>query len=78
MKQILKSIYNSHKLLLISFIAFSGFLHAQQTVSGIISDENGPLPGVTVIEKGTTNGTVSDFDGNYSISVSNSNAILQL
>jgi TonB-linked SusC/RagA family outer membrane protein len=50
---------------------------AQQTVSGSVTDESGiPLPGATVIEKGTRNGTTSDFDGNYSISVG-ANAILE-
>jgi len=38
-------------------------------VSGTVSDETGPLPGVNIVEKGTTNGTTTDFDGNYSISV---------
>jgi len=42
----------------------------QKTVTGKVSDVNGPLPGVTVIVKGTNNGTQTDFDGNYSISVS--------
>lgn len=42
-----------------------------QTISGTVSDEFGvPLPGVNVVEKGTTNGTASDFDGNYQITVS--------
>ncbi len=46
-------------------------------VSGKVKDENGqPLPGVNVIEKGTTNGTATDADGKYSISVPNGNAIL--
>ena len=50
---------------------------AQQTVSGSVTDESGiPLPGATVIEKGTRNGTASDFDGNYSISVG-PNAVLE-
>ena len=50
---------------------------AQQTVSGSVTDESGiPLPGATVIEKGTRNGTTSDFDGNYFISVG-ANAILE-
>ena len=50
---------------------------AQQTVSGSVTDESGiPLPGATVIEKGTRNGTASDFDGNYSIAVG-ANAILE-
>jgi len=44
----------------------------QQTVSGTVADTAGtPLPGVNVVEKGTTNGTSTDFDGNYSITVSN-------
>ncbi|WP_411029298.1 TonB-dependent receptor [Spongiimicrobium sp. 3-5] len=49
----------------------------QRTVSGTIADETGqPLPGANIVEKGTTNGTQSDFDGNFSINVSDQNAIL--
>ncbi|MGY5848163.1 SusC/RagA family TonB-linked outer membrane protein [Salegentibacter sp. HM20] len=41
-----------------------------KTVSGTVLDEDGlPLPGVNVIEQGTSNGTQTNFDGNYSISV---------
>ncbi|NOR75091.1 MAG: SusC/RagA family TonB-linked outer membrane protein [Draconibacterium sp.] len=49
---------------------FSSELVAQQkTISGTITDKSGqPLPGVTVIIKGTTQGTVTNTDGNYSIS----------
>ncbi|WP_342155351.1 SusC/RagA family TonB-linked outer membrane protein [Joostella sp. CR20] len=40
----------------------------QQTISGVVTDDqNMPLPGATVLIKGTTNGTQTDFDGNYSI-----------
>lgn len=40
----------------------------QKTVTGNVSDESGiPLLGVTVVVKGTTSGTSTDFDGNYSI-----------
>jgi TonB-linked SusC/RagA family outer membrane protein len=48
------------------------FTFAQEkTISGTVSDENGlPLPGVNIIVKGTTNGTQTDFDGNYAISAS--------
>jgi TonB-dependent starch-binding outer membrane protein SusC len=44
---------------------------AQQSVSGKVtsSDDGSGIPGVNVLEKGTTNGTVSDADGNYTISV---------
>ncbi|NNE75952.1 MAG: hypothetical protein HKN31_02650, partial [Pricia sp.] len=49
----------------------------QQQVSGTITDANGtPIPGVSVLENNTTNGTASDFDGNYSIEVSGANAVL--
>lgn len=44
---------------------------AQQTVSGKVTgaDDGSGIPGVNVLEKGTVNGTVSDADGNYRISV---------
>ena len=49
----------------------------QELVTGSIKDETGiPLPGATIIEKGTTNGAQSDFDGNFSIRVSSNNATL--
>ena len=38
-----------------------------RTISGTVSDDSGPLPGVSVIKKGTTSGTETDFDGKYSI-----------
>jgi len=66
-------------LLLVSSLLFSSFAFAQDgfTVSGTILDEfDQPLPSASVIEKGTTNGVSTDFDGNYSIEVSNQNAVL--
>lgn len=44
----------------------------QRTISGVVtsSEDGAPLPGVNVIEKGTTNGTVTDSEGKYSMSVS--------
>lgn len=51
----------------------------QKTVTGSVTDETGmPLPGASILEKGTTNGTQSDFDGNFSIKVSNENSILEI
>lgn len=50
---------------------------AQRTVSGKVTDESGEgLPGVSIIIKGTTTGTTTDLDGNYSISVPDDNAVL--
>src|SRR5690554_2652282 len=43
----------------------------QKTVTGTVTDDTGlPLPGANIIIKGTSTGTQSDFDGNYSLSVS--------
>src|SRR5690554_4720904 len=42
----------------------------QRIIQGSVTDESGmPLPGVTVREKGTNNGTATDFDGNYTITI---------
>ncbi|WP_321995514.1 TonB-dependent receptor [Draconibacterium orientale] len=50
----------------------------QKTVSGKVTDENGePLPGVTVVISGTTQGTVTDINGEYSLINFPENAILQ-
>ena len=59
------------------FYAFTAFFllsvsiaFAQYTVTGTVKDEAGlPLAGVNIVEKGTTNGTSTNFDGNYEISV---------
>jgi len=44
---------------------------AQQTITGKVTaaDDGSGIPGVNILEKGTTNGTVTDFNGNYQISV---------
>ncbi|MGW1454962.1 SusC/RagA family TonB-linked outer membrane protein [Salegentibacter agarivorans] len=65
----MKNNYLKRGLFIVTFFCF-GFITAQQTVTGTVSDESGPIPGVNVIERGTSNGTTTDFDGNYSIDVS--------
>ncbi len=59
-------------------IFFSTGLFAQSgKISGKISDKDGvPLPGVTIVVKGTTHGTISDIDGKFTISAER-NAVLQ-
>src|SRR5690606_14761585 len=52
-------------LLLGAFISFG--LAKGQTVTGTVSDQTGTLPGANVLVKGTTNGTQTDFDGNYTL-----------
>lgn len=60
---------------LILMAVFSAGVNAQTTVSGIVSDSKGPIPGANVIVKGTNNGITTNLDGNYSISVP-SNGVL--
>jgi len=61
---------------LVLLLLFSAQLAIGQTITGNITDPEGlPLPNVNIIEKGTTNGVTTDFDGNYSITA-NENATL--
>ena len=66
--------------LYLSLILFmcSAMVVAQTNVSGTVSssEDNMPLPGVSIVLKGTTTGVTTDFDGNYSINVSDANSIL--
>ncbi|VAW11588.1 TonB-dependent receptor [hydrothermal vent metagenome] len=49
----------------------------QSTVTGTITDEKGvPLAGVNIVEKGTTNGTTTDFDGNYEITADDNSTLV--
>lgn len=53
-------------------------LYAQQmTITGTCTDDTGPLPGVTVLLKGTTTGTITDVDGRYSIVVPDKLSVLR-
>lgn len=65
-------------LLLLVFLSFMR-LSAQEgtVVLGIVLDEaKEPMPGVTVAEKGTSNGTMTDLDGRYSIKLTSEDAVL--
>ena len=66
--------------ILLLFQLFSVLIYAQdRTITGTITSVDGELlPGATVIEKGTSNGTSTDFDGNYQITVpQNGDVILE-
>ncbi len=57
-----------HLLCLIAFVMGSmSMTFAQNIVTGTVEDADGPLIGASVLVKGTTRGTITDFDGNYSI-----------
>lgn len=65
-------------LLFAVMLASFGGLLAQRTIQGKVTDatDGSGLPGVNILEKGTTNGTVTDISGNYSIQVSGTDAVL--
>jgi len=64
----------------LAFLLFAGLqvVFAQKSVSGIVtsSADNLALPGVSVVLRGTTTGTLTDSEGKYSIQVPNNQAIL--
>ena len=63
---------------LLCTVLFFGVAFAQErTVTGVVKDEAGtPLPGASVLVKGTSHGVATDFDGKYSIKVPNDKAVL--
>ena len=66
-------------LSLFFLLSVSVGLMAQQTVSGKIIDSDGePMIGVNILEVGTSNGTITDFDGFYSITVAGPAAVLDI
>ncbi|MCF6212731.1 MAG: SusC/RagA family TonB-linked outer membrane protein [Flavobacteriaceae bacterium] len=62
----MKTKFSGFLTLLLAFLVQITFAQ-EKTISGNVSDDTGPLPGVSVIIKGTTSGTETDFDGNYAI-----------
>ncbi|MHB8209546.1 SusC/RagA family TonB-linked outer membrane protein [Mucilaginibacter sp.] len=71
-KQLLLKLLFCPLLLLISLSSF-----AQVSVSGKVTDEKGnPFPGVTILIKGTSNGTNTDVNGNYTIRTKNSDVLV--
>ena len=60
---------------LIIFLMTTTFVIAQQ--SGMVVDQNNdPLPGASVVIKGTTTGTTTDFDGKFSIDISQGDVLI--
>ena len=67
-EMIMKILFNSLAVALFTLSSVS--LIAQQTVTGTVTTNDGPLPGATVVVQGSNAGTTSDFDGNFSIEAS--------
>ena len=61
------------------FLLSSTLAFAQNRVTGTVTDKTGmPLPGVNVLEVGTTNGNITDVDGKYAINVEGQNPAILL
>ena len=80
MKTIVTQIRQKRLMALVLFLLVgmtSVFAQKQVNVSGRITDElNEPMIGVSVLEKGTTNGVITDLDGNYALSASEGSTIV--
>jgi TonB-linked SusC/RagA family outer membrane protein len=59
-------------------MSFSAFAQGGYEVKGTIVDASGPVIGATVLEQGTSNGTSTDLDGNFSLSVKSESSIVEI
>ena len=78
-KEIFKTLFMRKKITVLLFMFIGMCIHSQtMTIKGVVKDAitGETLPGVSVIIKGTTTGTETDFDGLYSLSNVNKGAIL--
>ncbi|ULC60230.1 SusC/RagA family TonB-linked outer membrane protein [Flaviramulus sp. BrNp1-15] len=72
----MKTKFSGILTLLLAFVVQLTFAQ-EKTISGTVSDDSGlPLPGASVLVKGTTIGTSSDFDGKYSIKASEGSTLV--
>lgn len=49
----------------------------ERTITGVVSDDMGPLIGVNVLVKGTTDGCITDIDGNFTLTTTAANPVIQ-
>lgn len=77
-KTTIKRLHLTMLIFLFSVFASTAIL-AQKTVTGVIKDVSGePIIGANVIQQGTTNGIITDIDGNFSLTVPNLNVTLSI
>ena len=65
-------------LLLSCFMGVSVFAQGGYVVKGVVVDQVGPVIGATVIEKGTNNGVSTGLDGDYVLTVSSADAVVEI
>ncbi len=61
---------------LFMLLLFSSAISIAQSVSGLVTSVDGPLPGATIVIQGTTLGTTADFDGNFSINAESDDVLI--
>jgi len=71
----MKTKFNGFLTLILALLVQITFAQ-EKTISGTVSDETGPLPGVNVIVKGTKDGTQTDFNGNYTLKASTGDVLV--
>ena len=71
----MKTKFNGILTLLLAFVVQITFAQ-EKTISGTVSESSGTLPGVSVVIKGTNQGTETDFDGKYSIKANNGDVLV--
>lgn len=77
MKTYLKRVLNKLWVPIFLFFCFSAFSQTGKTVMGTVTSADGqPLPGASIVQKGTNNGVQSDFDGNYQIQLASGSGVL--
>jgi len=76
MKRIQKQLGVTFLFLIMITCAFSAFAQIRDITGTVTGSDGSPLPGVTVLIKGTTQGTVTDAEGNYSLSAVPENSLL--
>ena len=60
---------------MLTILLSSSYMLAQRSISGVVSDRTGPLPGASVAIKGSSSGVTTDFDGKFSLNVPDNKAI---
>ena len=71
----MKTKFNGILTLLLALVVQISFAQ-DKTVSGTVTEDSGPLPGVSILVKGTNRGTETDFDGKYSIKAKNGDVLV--
>ncbi|WP_241678313.1 TonB-dependent receptor [Algibacter amylolyticus] len=72
----MRKLFHFKPLVFLMFLGMSNLMLGQN-VSGVVKDDTTqPVPGVSVVVKGTTVGTTTDFDGNYAINANNGDTLV--